>query len=1341
MIHWKRTTTTSALLFTLALGACAVSGEKTESAGEPNAAPTPLAVSLARSIAKGDARISQALRAGGNLVQTDRGFASSGSKDLPTSDLAVEVSRLASETSRLSLRGANVELKPRGAAASVGVLSEGVALFKEAYPGTDRLVATTPSMHEELFLLRTPTDQATFEWDVDFSEPIHASWDGTGGLSFLNASGKITLHVPAPYAIDSKGARRDATLAWNSETHRLGVTLAHASNLSFPVLLDPSFEVYVWQKMGVPPAADTSVMAFDTARGRSVLISRGVTWTSNGLGWTRASESGPSGRDLTAAVYDPSRSRVVLFGGLDGTASNSTWEWDGLGWSQQFPVTSPSARYGHALAYDPVRGTVLLFGGTTGSGAPLSDTWEWNGKAWSQITVAGPSGRAGHAMALDADRKKIVLFGGGTMSGKSMATANAETWEWDGAAWAQKSPATSPSARGLTAMTYDTQRKRVALFAGEANSTTRSDEYWEWDGTTWAKATPPATRPSTRSGAAFAYDPIRKTGTVFGGITADNRTWQGIGTTWNAISAGTDVGQRHSPGLVYDSLRKKVVLLGGSAPNYATAFLTEQWEWDGLGWTKSAAVLPKSDACNQTPTFNGFDNKYYCWGPLFANGWFTSDKRFGAAVAFDAKRGVTVMFGGTVYNEWWITYALVKFAEVGFTDTPDGPGGSALAQSVSDTFTFNGTTWTNKTSYQSTSVPSTSPPSPPARREAAMVFVPGLDKIIMFGGGGFKTTAYNDTWSWDGTTWALINPVGGVKPPARGSHAMAYDANRKKIVIFGGSLSTGFTDQRNDTWEFDPFTNTWTQKNPTRVPAADAFPAADYDPIRKAVVLFTADAAATTGSMRTWVWDGSDWTDTTVSSSPPLRRGAKVVYDGAHNQFVMAGGADPISGQAATGDTWTLYTRGQDCTANSDCGTGYCTDGVCCEVPSCGSCEACNVAGAIGTCSKIRNATDDSCTGSNVCDKDGICRGALGQTCSKTSDCASGFCVDGVCCDTECKGNCQACVKSAKQSGESGTCGPAKDGADPHNDCASEEAATCGHDGQCDGNGKCRLFAAGTSCATATKVSACVQNRAVGWVCNGLGTCGNTVDGTDCAPYVCNLSTGGCTSTCERDIDCVDTAVCELSSGKCVAKGGAICKDDKTLVDPNGAETDCTPFKCEGGACAAITVCLDDKKTLLKADKTYVDCSPFECVGDRCNPITVCKDDGRTLQKEDGTQVDCSPFTCVGNKCNAVTVCLADGHSLLKEDGETIDCAPFACAGNACVQTCSSLAQCASPAICGSDGKCVAPDGADASGGSDGGGCGCVTAPASPTGSAVGLVFAAGFAMAALRRRREGQNI
>lgn len=81
-----------------------------------------------------------------------------------------------------------------------------------------------------------------------------------------------------------------------------------------------------------------------------------------------------------------------------------------------------------------------------------------------------------------------------------------------------------------------------------------------------------------------------------------------------------------------------------------------------------------------------------------------------------------------------------------------------------------------------------------------------------------------------------------------------------------------------------------------------------------------------------------------------------------------------------------------------------------------------------------------------------------GKACIADTDCASGACVDGVCCNksrANC-GGCNACTK-ALTGLDDGACGPVSVGKVAHDACTDETATKeCGSDGTCDGKGACR---------------------------------------------------------------------------------------------------------------------------------------------------------------------------------------------------------------------------------------------------------------------------------------------
>jgi hypothetical protein len=68
-----------------------------------------------------------------------------------------------------------------------------------------------------------------------------------------------------------------------------------------------------------------------------------------------------------------------------------------------------------------------------------------------------------------------------------------------------------------------------------------------------------------------------------------------------------------------------------------------------------------------------------------------------------------------------------------------------------------------------------------------MTYDPVSGKTIAFG--GLDGTGYrNDTWSFDGTSWAQIATPSA--PPARAAAQMTYDSVTQKVVLFGGFNGT-----------------------------------------------------------------------------------------------------------------------------------------------------------------------------------------------------------------------------------------------------------------------------------------------------------------------------------------------------------------------------------------------------------------------------------------------------------------------------------------------------------------------------------------------------------------------
>src|SRR5262245_42191910 len=92
---------------------------------------------------------------------------------------------------------------------------------------------------------------------------------------------------------------------------------------------------------------------------------------------------------------------------------------------------------------------------------------------------------------------------------------------------------------------------------------------------------------------------------------------------------------------------------------------------------------------------------------------------------------------------------------------------------------------------------------PPARALAHVAYDPLRSVTIMFGGSGPATSlgasAFGDTWEWNGSDWTARSTA--QTPPARYGGGFGYDLLRGRAVLFGGTASSHF--DLSDTWEYD----------------------------------------------------------------------------------------------------------------------------------------------------------------------------------------------------------------------------------------------------------------------------------------------------------------------------------------------------------------------------------------------------------------------------------------------------------------------------------------------------------------------------------------------------------
>ena len=189
------------------------------------------------------------------------------------------------------------------------------------------------------------------------------------------------------------------------------------------------------------------------------------------------------------------------------------------------------------------------------------------------------------------------------------------------------------------------------------------------------------------------------------------------------------------------------------------------------------------------------------------------------------------------------------------------------------------------------------PPAPGgmvARFGHAMAYDAARDRVVLFG--GYGGGVLGDTWEYDGAGWTA---GGGGSIAPRAFHCMAYDAARGVTVLFGGSDGPG--SFLGDTWEYDGATWTAAATSPTS-PAAREFAAMAFDSGRSVVIMFGGDDGAALRS-DTWEYDGSSWAlGATAPSGLSPRNAHTMAYDDTRAAVVLFGGS--FGGAFDFSDTW-----------------------------------------------------------------------------------------------------------------------------------------------------------------------------------------------------------------------------------------------------------------------------------------------------------------------------------------------------------------------------------------------------------------------------------------------------
>ncbi|MDH4211892.1 MAG: hypothetical protein OEV79_10655 [candidate division WOR-3 bacterium] len=186
------------------------------------------------------------------------------------------------------------------------------------------------------------------------------------------------------------------------------------------------------------------------------------------------------------------------------------------------------------------------------------------------------------------------------------------------------------------------------------------------------------------------------------------------------------------------------------------------------------------------------------------------------------------------------------------------------------------------------------------------------DRVIIFGG-WYEFSFFNDVWELDlesgSEAWQMLS-TSGTTPAAREAATCVIDPVNNRMIMFGGYDLT--TSARNDVWELDLSTLTWTQLFPSGASPVPRYAhAAIYDPVDHRMIVFGGIAPYSPGFNDVWELDLTDGAEawqqlSPTGATPPARCRHFGVYNSVSNEMIVGFGYDYTSGTILYNDVWVL---------------------------------------------------------------------------------------------------------------------------------------------------------------------------------------------------------------------------------------------------------------------------------------------------------------------------------------------------------------------------------------------------------------------------------------------------
>lgn len=380
-------------------------------------------------------------------------------------------------------------------------------------------------------------------------------------------------------------------------------------------------------------------------------------------------------------------------------------------------------------------------------------------------------------------------------------------------------------------------------------------------------ANPPRVPLLTRSGdGMLVADPLRgRTLLIGGNPAAPNQVAVFDGATWDSLSAPSTMGLPSAWATpVFEAHTGRIVFFAGN-----TTTNLETWAIDGDTFVEIPTPLPMANSSNLTLAYDAAGRRVIALGGVGnVRTWSLADDGWREVVASSPVPATA--------NERTLLY---------------DPIGQRLVLVTRPSFwqawEFVGSRWRQLN-------------APPHNQGAAAItWDDRLGGVVMMGGVGCCGPAVTLTARLVGDGWVQV-PV-SAQVPGRGSHDLAYDPERRRLVTCGGSSGTA-SIYTLDCWALDD--RGWRALEPPPAALLMSSSSMVFDPATRKLMLMGGN------SSDTFLLDGDTWVRHVAPPDFLPRSAPALAWEPAHGRMVLAAGFALADGGPPQflNDVWALST-------------------------------------------------------------------------------------------------------------------------------------------------------------------------------------------------------------------------------------------------------------------------------------------------------------------------------------------------------------------------------------------------------------------------------------------------